>query len=328
MNTPTEVTILKIPFWLAPAYRGAFWKIISCAAFAGINTIVRYLGGGANLETGAALPTNVIVFFQNAIGMLILLPFLVSGSKQGLSLRTAYPKLHLLRIVTAVLGVALWYLTLRYMSIAEGVALTFTGPVFTVLGAWFLLGERLSAKGLAAVILSVIGAYIIARPDAALMKTDTSLGIIALLPLGSALAFAWNKLLTRQLGRLGEKPKILTLYLLLGMGPISLIPALFDWVTPSSVHWPWLIGLGILGLIANTAFGKAYALAEVTFLTPFGFSKFLFSMALGYYCFAEFPAVSVWIGLSIIGISICLLVYRWPFHKIPLYSTAKRFKSN
>jgi drug/metabolite transporter (DMT)-like permease len=321
MNTQTQ---LKSTFlsWDWAMYQGAFWKLVSCAAFAGINAIVRYLTMGVPGEI-LPLPSQMLVFFQNLFGVLFILPFLFLSSREAFKLKTQYPKLHFLRIATAVLGVTLWYLSLKYINLAEAVALSFTGPVLSVLGACLFLGETLGGKRLLAIAVSMIGAFIIARPDIAFSQSEISLGVAALLPLGSALAFAVNKLLTRQLGSRGESAQRLTWYLLLGMAPVSFIPALLGWVTPSAEHWPWLLLLGALGFLANFAFGKAYALAEVTFLTPFGFSKFLFSMGLGYYCFSEIPSMSVWMGLSIIGLSIFLLVY-----KIPLYSMANRFKSN
>lgn len=310
---------------LSPAWEAGFWKVVSCAAFAGINAVVRYLEGGAVLVPPMVLPANVILFFQNVFAMLFMIPFVLPFlfKKNSLSLITHYPKWHLLRVLMAVVGVWLWYLTLENMPIAEGVALSFTGPVFTVIGARLLLRESVGPQRLLAILLSILGAFIITRPDIALLRPESHLGWVALLPLASAVVLALNKLLTRQLACLGESPERLTLYLLLGMIPVSGLPAWYEWVTPTISHWPWLILLGLLAVLAHLSFGKAYKLAEVSFLMPFGFSKFLFSTALGYYCFSEFPKSSLWIGMSVIALSILLLGY-----KISLYSKARRLRSN
>jgi len=70
----------------------------------------------------------------------------------------------------------------------------------------------------------------------------------------------------------------------------------------------WLVALGLLSAVAHMAFSKAYALAEVGFLTPFGFSKFFLSAALGFFAFHEFPEEwSMWFGTLIIFASILLL---------------------
>jgi drug/metabolite transporter (DMT)-like permease len=318
-------------FWQDRAWQGAFWKVFSCASFAGINTIVRYLGGGGSLGPESALPVSVMVFFQNVLGFILILPLFYHKQFKAFPLspfspirwKTAYPKLHFFRVLTAVLGIIFLYLALQKMSIAESVALSFTGPIFTILGARIFLNESLNLQRALAILLSIIGAFIITRPDIVLLKSEGMTELYVLLPLLSAAALALSKLLTRQLAKAGETAEQLTLFLLLGMIPVSLIPALFEWSTPAASHWPWLVLLGLCAVLAHVSFGKAYALAEVTFLMPFGFSKFLFSMLLGYYCFVEIPSLSLWLGMGVIGLSLCCLAY-----KIPLYSLAKRFKSN
>lgn len=309
--------IAESPSRFKTAWEGALWKILSCACFAAINGIVRYLGGGGSLAPEVHLPTNVILFFQNVFGTLFLLPFFLNQGQ--VNLVTRHFNWHLVRAFSAVLGIALWYFTLKHMPIAIGLALSFTGPVFTVIGAKILLGERVNTQRALAIVLSLLGAFIISRPDHALFNKGSTLGLLALLPLGFALALAWNKLLTRKLAQKGETPESLATYLLLLMAPISLLIALPEWVTPSLSHWPWLILMGLLGALAHISFGKAYKCAEVVFLTPFGFSKFLFSTLIGYCCFLEIPSYSLWLGILVIGMSIFLLAY-------PLYPQRMIFR--
>lgn len=325
MTNRSKIQSIEAPFSFPTStlWAGAGWKILSCACFAGINGIVRYLGGGGAFAPDLPLPANMIMFFQNVFGTLCLLPILFNQSKPQHLLPQRYISLHLLRVFAAALGVCLWYFTLQKMPIAMGVALTFTGPIFTVIGAKILLNERIGKRRSLAIFLSLIGAFIISRPDNALFGKEDALGLVALLPLGSAMALAWNKLLTRRLATKGETPESLATYLLLLMTPISFLLALPEWVTPQLSHWPWLILLGLLAGCAHISFGRAYAKAEVVFLTPIGFSKFLFSTLIGYCCFLEIPKPSLWTGILVIGFSIFLLAY-----KMPLYSIANRFKSN
>ena len=57
-------------------YIGIFWKIASFFCFAGVNSSVRYLSVGSSLPLDAPLPIYTIMFFQNTIGTIILLPML------------------------------------------------------------------------------------------------------------------------------------------------------------------------------------------------------------------------------------------------------------
>lgn len=291
---------------LSKSWQGAFWKVFSCACFAGINGIVRYITNGVEDGNFVPLSTNTLMFFQNVFGTLFLLPWIL---KAGVGeLKTNYPGLHFIRVTTAVLGVYLWYLALKTMPIAEGVALNFTGPIFTVLGAWLFLQEKLHFYKTLAIILSIVGAFIISCPNIPFGNNSSTVGLYALLPLSSAILLAFNKLLTRKLANFGETPATLAIYLLLLMAPVSLVPALYDWQTPELYHWPWLILAGALAAAAHLSFSKAYQLAEVTFLMPIGFSKFFLSTLVGYLAFAELPKHwSLWLGMGIIFLSIMLL---------------------
>lgn len=317
-STKTYSEAFQLPLKPISSVRlyGALWKLVSCAAFACMNGLVRYLSGGSEIGPEIALPTNVIMFFQNFIGAAILVPLLfkVKTQKNNFPNVTSvkfsfsrHPFLHAMRVVSCVLGVSLFYLSLKYLPIAEAVALTFIGPVFSVLGAKLWLKENFGMSRLAAIFLSLIGAYIIARPDTALFGGKLNFGWAILLPLCSALAFAFDKLLTRKLTQKGETAETLAMYLLFLMTPVSAIPALFNWVTPNINHLPWIFLLGGLAVLAQISFAKAYQYAEVSFLTPLSFSKFLFSTLVGIFIFSEFPKSAVWVGISIIACSIILL---------------------
>ena len=205
---------------------GGLWKIAACACFACINGIVRYLSGGAETTIADPLPIYIIVFWQNIFGTLFMGPWL---AKQGSSaFKTSHVGLHLTRVVAAVIGICLFYLALAYMDIAQAIVLSFTGPVFTVLGAKLFLRETINLRRALAIGASFTGAFIILRPDLSLFGTQSqNLSLFALLPMGSAIAIACAKLSTRKLATVGESPAALTTFLLLFMTPVSLIPALF-----------------------------------------------------------------------------------------------------
>lgn len=292
------------------SWSAACWQMLSCACFASINGVVRYLGGGGSLAPDTPLSPHMILFFQNIFGTLCLLPLLLNQPGHSLLPKKNHT-IHFLRIFCGVLGVILWYFSLQRMPIAMGLALTFTGPVFTIVGSKLFLGETIGGKRGMAILLSLIGAFIISRPDRAFTSSSLNLGFAVLLPVGSAIALVVSKLLTRQLASKGETAESLATYLLLLMTPVSLLLALPEWRSPQLAHFPWLIALGILAAGAHFAFGKAYAKAEVTALMPFGFSKFLFSSLIGYFCFLEIPSFSLILGLIFISLSI-LLLYTHP----------------
>ena len=285
-------------------WQGAIWKILACFFFAANNGVVKLLSQAS--AAGPALSSYQIAFLQNFIGFIIMLPFILPRGKQ--KLKIVYPSLHFYRVLTAVAGIVLWYMALSHMQMAEAVALSFTGPIFTVIGARFYLRERIGFYRSIGIILGILGAFIITRPDRALWGGESSLSWIVLLPLGSAVGLAAAKLLGRELGTKGESAQNLTFYLLLFMAPVSLIPALALWIMPASEQWYWVILLGALSASAHYSTSHAYKVAEVTFLAPFGFARLMFTAAIGFVAFAEIPnslSLWIWTGVIIIG-TLCL----------------------
>ncbi len=299
---------------LSPHWRGVLWKIAACFFFAANNGIVKLLSKSS--EWGPGLSAYQIAFLQNFVGFMIMLPFILPQGKK--SLKVIYPALHFYRVISAVLGVLLWYMALSYMPIAEAVALNFTGPVFTVLGARLYLKEEIGFYRYIGIFFGILGAFLITRPDQAFLNPNHSFSWSLLLPLGSAIAIAIAKLLGRELGAKGESAQNLTFYLLFFMAPLSLLPALFSWTTPSSSQWLWIVLLGVLSAAAHYTTSHAYKIAEVTFLAPFGFARLLFSGLIGFIAFGEtITSFSLWVGAIIIMVSSLSLTFDYKTQRKP-----------
>ena len=274
--------------------KGILWKVCACFCFAIINCIVRYLSGGSPLEYENSLPITMIVFFQNIIALIIMLPVLINKGYSPFS--TKYGFLHLTRVLSSVLGVITMYISFKYLPISEVIALGFLGPLITIISSNFILKEKMNITRIFAILFSIIGSVLILRPDKILLNHEYY-NLIILLPLFSTLCFVIAKLLTRYLAYKKESPEKLVSYLLILMVPVSFFIAIFDWKTPCIFNYPWLLLLGLMAVIAHYSFSNAYALSEVSFLMPFGFTKFFSSALIAYYIFSEIPrSIDIWIG--------------------------------
>lgn len=288
-------------------WHSIFWKILSCGCFAAINVLVRFISGGSPKGI-IGLPIYTIMFFQHLIGFIIISLWMVRCNEAHLkNFATERPWLHLWRVIIATLGIGLFYFSLRYIPVTQAVALSVTTPIFTTIGAVLFLKENFDWQRKIAVLLSVIGGVLIARPQSVLGQTTFSWYM--LLPIIAALAFALDKLLTRKLLAHNEHPRTLAWYLLASIAPLSLLPAMYyGWVTPELQHWPWLLMLGFLGAAAHYTFNKAYALAEVTMLLPFGAARLILGAIFSFLAFQEIPkAFDMWLGVGTIFFSTIIL---------------------
>lgn len=281
--------------------QGILWKIAACAAFAVLNAIVHYLTGGAG-DKSAPLPAAEIACLQNVVGCVLMVPLMLRG--RGLAFfRTQHIAMHTVRILFGAGGIILLYLAFAVMPIAKAVSLGFLGPIFTVIAAYFYLNERLGPWRMFGIILGLVGAFLISRPDAEFMQGELK-NIWALgLPLGSAACFALCKIVGRELTLRGDSPALLTVYLLVFMAPVCFVPALPTWVSPTLNQWGWLVLLGGVASFAHYSMAKSFACAEVVYLTPFGFSRLLFSAAIAYVAFGQMPKThDFWLGTLIVFI--------------------------
>lgn len=290
-------------------WRSIFWKILSCGCFAGINVLVRYLSGGSPLFISKQLPIYSIMFYQHIIGMLVISFWMWQANELHIrDFVTTKPWLHFIRIVTAAAGIGLFYLSLRYLPVTQAVALSVTTPIITTIGAVLFLKENFNIQRQMAVFLSIAGGILIARPDQTLLNAGGYTWYM-LLPVCAAFAFSLDKLLTRKLLACNEQPRTLAWYLLAFISPLSLLPALYyGWVPAELGHLPWLLLLGLLSACAHYTFNKAYALAEVTMLLPFGAARIILGAILSYAAFYETPkTLDIWLGISIIILSTIIL---------------------
>lgn len=303
--------------FFSKSWLGVIWKVIAFAAYALMNTLTRYLSGGSSTDLEQALPVNVIIFFQDSFALLFLLPWILH---QKTHLR--HPRfigLHFARVFFSVTAIISWCFALFFIPQAEATALSLLGPVLGVVGAKWMLKERISVQRFVFILLSFSVSLCAAWHFMPSFKSisfwdfNYSLGLSCIIL--SAFLFAAAKLLTRKLANNGESPKKLTAYLLILIVPFSLLPALFFWVTPSLMHLPWLILGGLLTILAIYSVSKALSYAEISFLAPFDFIQFIFNTAMGYWIFTEMPSTwIVWMIGTLLSAHLGFLIFKFNRH--------------
>lgn len=299
----THMVTACVHFWKeTPHFRGAFWKVSSFLCFSGINGIVRYFSQTAEAVGQVSLPAVEIAFFQNLFGLIFLLPWILQRGPS--SIKTQYPWLQAFWIILSAIGVVLWYTSLSYMQLAQAVGLMFLGPLITAVGARFFLKENIGKERGLAILVGFVGGGIISQTTFSCL-----LSVAAFLPILAAICFSGATLMLRRL-TVGDSPQLLATYLLFFMAPLLLIPTLMYGHMPAVWQWPWLLIMGGFTAGAHLCLNKAYSSAEVSYLIPYGFTKWFASALIGVVAFAEIPSLWTCIGAfvlmgAIISLSFC-----------------------
>ena len=309
---------MKRFFHLPPYWKAALWKIWACFCFALVNGLVRLMTGGAEFDGGPSPITFAqIAFMQTFIGACLLLPWSLHKGKK--SFKTSMPFLHTFRIVFAASGLLLWYAALYYMPISSALALSFTGPIITIIACRIFLKEKLYKSRILAITCSILGAFVITRPDQILFSLgikNQNLEWTTILPIISASCWVGSKIISRRIASNGDSPQLMTLYLLTFIAPVSFIPAIFVWRTLNLEQLLWCIIIGLISTIAHLSTARAFSLAEISFLTPFGFARLFLSTLIGYVIFGEFPvSIDMWVGIVLIIVSLIILSCEKKFKK-------------
>jgi len=94
------------------------------------------------------------------------------------------------------------------------------------------------------------------------------------------------------------------------MTPITFLPALYVWQTPSFEQLAWMALIGVFGTVGHLCFAGAFRRAESSALLPLDFLRLLWASVLGYFLFSETPDLWVWIGGGVIFTSATYIAFR------------------
>ncbi|KMW60734.1 putative membrane protein [Candidatus Rhodobacter oscarellae] len=265
-----------------------------CAVAPMGDSIAKYLG--------PYIPLGQILTVRFAVQALVLLPlvFLI-GQTLWMSPRNLW--LTFLRTVLHILGVGAMFLSLRYLPLADAVAIAFVMPFIMLLLGWLVLGEEVGHRRLIACAVGFAGTLLVVQPSFA------EVGLPALLPLFVALIFALFMLVTRQLAKVTHPVSMQCLSGL--MACVLLLPfiglslqtgwAPFALVMPSAgLAWLLLL-LGLLGSVGHILMTLALRFAPTATVAPMQYLEIPFAMLFGWLIFRDFPN-----GLAALGIAITI----------------------
>lgn len=216
--------------------------------------------------------------------------------------------LHALRAAIVGVVLVLFFWGLARLPIAEAIGLSFVAPLFALLLAALLLGERIRRQAVWASLAGMAGVAIILAGQfgTASHSQDALLGTAAVL--ASTVFYAYNLILSRQQALLARPVEImlfqnLFVAIILGLAAPWLAVAL-----PRDLWLP-LAGVAMLSLAGQFLMSWAYARAEAQYLIPTEYSAFIWATALGWFFFGEKLAWTTLAGACLI-VAGCLIAAR------------------
>lgn len=250
---------------------------------------------------GAAL--GEILFFRQ-LGAALLVVVIVAAGPGFASLRTARPGAHLLRTVIGLIAMGLTFTTILALPLAEATTIGFSMPIFaTILGA-VVLGEATGWRRWSAVLAGFAGVVIVAQPWSGHFPLWG-----ALTGLGAAFCTATVSILLR---RIAQTEPMLTI--VFWFSALSLLPLGAAFAYSAQPHdaavWGVMIGLGVIGGVAQLAMTMSLKLGAVSLVVPMDYTALLWATLLGWLLFDTLPTTATWIGAPLIVASGLYIVWR------------------
>ena len=215
----------------------------------------------------------------------------------------AHIGLHIGRTSFGWAGVTLMFASVAWIPMADATAISFLNPVFAMVLAIPLLGERIGPWRWGAAAIALIGALVLLRP------TPASFQPAALLALGAAMVMGMELIFIKKLtGREGLFQVLLTNNLLgLFIASAAVWPV---WQVPTLEQWAALAGIGLLMACAQTAFINGMARADASFVAPFSYATLIFAALYDFLAFDVFPDAISLLGAVVILTGAAVLAWR------------------
>ena len=229
-------------------------------------------------ELSETISTVQMITVRNAVSFLLIACLLqASGWHQ---LRTKQPGLHFVRSISHLAAQFAWIFGLASIPMTEVFALEFTGPVWTVIIAALLLGEKINRYRILTLVLGFVGVLIILRPG--FRDPDPAMFIVIV----SAMCFALANVLTKKLVA-NNSPLNIIFYVTVIQFTITVIPAWSVWVEPVLAEWLWMVVMGIVSVTAHYSFARAFAYADAMVVIPMDFLRLPLAGIMGWVLYNE-----------------------------------------
>jgi len=232
----------------------------------------------------------------------LLLPIILITSRT-LKMSRRVMKLTVIRTILHIIGVGAMFLSLRYIPLADAVAIAFVMPFIMLLLGKFVLDEEVGKNRIIACAVGFIGALLVIQPSFA------EVGAPALLPLVVAVDFALFMLVTRQVAKEVDplslqavSGMIATVILLLAYLALVQTNASEMRFTMPNIFEAWLLmAIGVIGTVAHLLMTWSLKFAPSATVAPMQYLEIPFATLIGFIVFKDLPN-----GLAALGICITI----------------------
>jgi len=257
------------------------------------------------------VPVGQVTLARFIVQAVLMLPILLLLG-QGMRMTARAFRLTLWRALASIAATFTFVWAVSHMPIADALAIAFVEPFILLIFGKLMFNDEVGPRRIAASGVGFIGALMVIQPSFA------TFGWVALLPVGTAFAFAAYMLITREASR-HMTPEAMQFHtawvaaliclpmvaLAEGSGIVTLDP-----VMPQGWAWAWLLGVGVAATVSHMFMTYALKLAPSATLAPLHYLEIVSAATLAYLVFGDFPNAWTWTGIGVIVASGLYIIHR------------------
>jgi drug/metabolite transporter (DMT)-like permease len=274
---------------LSNVAQGAWLNVLACFFASIMVAIVHHLSKDFHVF--------FIVMLRNLFGLAFFLPHFFRS--QGSVFKTSHLKLHLTRGVIGMTSMFFWFYSVSILPLAEATAISFVGPILTMMVAVFFLKEKVHHNVWIACFVGFLGVLITIRPGFRELHFAhlSNLIAVALWAITNALIKTMTKT---------EKPQTIVAYMTLVMFFFSIPFAAFYMQVVDLESAIYFVLLGLFSNLTHLCISSALSKADLSYIQPFDFTRLIFTVIIAYFLFSEPLDYWVFIGSAVIFLGIMI----------------------
>ena len=243
----------------------------------------------------ATYSVSQILFVQSSCACAALVLFAALTGTIG-RLRPRDLRTHLIRGCLYAAGAYAFITALRYLPLADAVALSFVSPVLIALLGRLMLGEIVTRARAVAIVIGFVGVLVMLRPGTPAMHWAFAL------PLVVATVDAFRDILTRRM-TVTETSQAVILFTTAVVAVVSAPLAIVHWQPIVPTHWLLYAGTGAFFIAAHYLMVEAFRHGEAVVVAPFRYFMLIWSTLFGFALFDDLPDAWVVTGalLTVVG---------------------------
>jgi drug/metabolite transporter (DMT)-like permease len=278
---------------LPPNVQGALWLVAGGFIFTATSAMIRLLS--------TQIESVQTAFFRAVISVILLLPLIAAGRvKPWHSKRLAG---HFWRTLMGTTSMVLGFYAVSMLPLADATAIAFSQPLFSVVVAALIAGEKVRWRRWSATIVGFAGVLVMVQPG------QGSLQLGALVALANAATVALSILLVKRLSDSETPLMILTQFALFSTLLLAL-PAIWVWRWPDLWGWVLAVGIALSATIGQYFWVQAFKSGEMSAVAPFEYLRLPFAVFVGWLIWSETPVIWTYVGAAIVIASALYIAHR------------------